>query len=414
MIWFFAILNSSSLHIFDLPSFLQRKDLNYRIEQDARLKDFIRVNVEINQSSPNYIRPLDRDITSVFDPKKDKYCKEGNHCLWVLRDDKGHGVGRIAAFVNKRYRNKGDRFKMGGIGFFDCIQDQKAADLLFDHAKSWLQHKGMEAMDGPINLGERDRWWGLLVEGFQPPPYGLNYNPPYYRELFENYGWKTFYEQICWNLPVSATADQLAPKFYEAHQNFASNPEFSAHHVNKKELGRFAEDFCQVYNEAWASHAGNKEMTVKTALNIFKAMKPIMDEKIVWFAYHKERPISMWINLPDINQIFKHFNGKLHLVNKLRFLWLKRQARITKMMGIAYGVVPEFQGSGVDYYMIAEGEKVLKAQTGYNELELQWQGDFNPKMINISKNLGAELARKLITYRYHFDTSVPVERHPVV
>ncbi len=28
----------------------------------------------------------------------------------------------------------------------------------------------MEAMDGPINFGDRDRWWGLLIDGFDRDP----------------------------------------------------------------------------------------------------------------------------------------------------------------------------------------------------------------------------------------------------
>jgi hypothetical protein len=56
---------------------------------------------------------------------------------------------------------------VGGVGFFDCVNDQSAADMLFDVAKHWLLQKGMQAMDGPVNFGERDRWWGLLVKGFE-------------------------------------------------------------------------------------------------------------------------------------------------------------------------------------------------------------------------------------------------------
>jgi hypothetical protein len=94
-------------------------------------------------------------------------------------------IGRIAAFTNSKYINKGTDFKTGGIGFFDCINDQAVADVLFDTAKAWLQSKGMEAMDGPINFGDRDKWWGLMVEGFDDEPmYGMSFNPPYYERSF--------------------------------------------------------------------------------------------------------------------------------------------------------------------------------------------------------------------------------------
>ena len=113
-------------------------------------------------------------------------------------------MGRVAAFINNKKAYHYEQ-PTGGIGFFECIDDEKAAFLLFDTAKNWLSANGMQAMDGPINFGENDNFWGLLVEGFTVPSYGMNYNPPYYRPLFENYGFKTAYAQITNHLDVSET-----------------------------------------------------------------------------------------------------------------------------------------------------------------------------------------------------------------
>ncbi len=387
--------------------------VNIYQDNTSNLSDFIQVNVQMNAGNPDYIRPLDNDVKDVFNKDKNKYLKTGKIQRWIVKDDSGNFIGRIAAFVNPRYRNKGDKFKVGGIGYFDCIDDQVVANLLFDTAKEWLMSQGVEAMDGPINLGERDRWWGLLTEGFQPPPYGLNYNPPYYEKLFTTYGWQTFYEQICWQMPLSKT-DQLIPKFYDAHKRFDQDPTIHREHYEKNKLEKYAQDFCTVYNKAWASHQGGKEMTLQQGIKTFQMMKPIIDPHLIWFVYKDNEPISMWLNLPDLNQGFKHFDGKFHLINKLRFLWMKSRKRFTKFVGLAYGVVPEFQGTGVDYYMIVEGERAIKKYTNYNLLELQWQGDFNPKMLNISKNIGAQKCRTLKTMRYIFDQSVPFERHPIL
>ena len=153
-------------------------------------KDFLEVHVVINKAYSNWIQPLDRDVLSVFDKTKNKLLLKAEAMRWILKNDQGKLIGRIAAFVNKRYANKGDDIKVGGIGFFDCVDDYKAAELLFDTAKKWSIERGMEAMDGPINLGDRDKWWGLLVEGFHLPIYNMNYNPPYYKKLFETYGFQ--------------------------------------------------------------------------------------------------------------------------------------------------------------------------------------------------------------------------------
>ncbi len=389
--------------------------MNIYPDFSSSLSDFISVNIRLNKDNPNYIRPLDKDIAFVFDSSKNKLLKTGKICRWLLRNSFNEPIGRIAAFINPRYKNKGDKFRMGGIGFFDCIDNQKAANLLFDTAKEWLQEQGMEAMDGPINFGERDKWWGLLVEGFHAPPYRLNYNPQYYQQLFELYGFKNFYAQICYKLLISSDSNnQLSEKFYRAHDKFKDNPEYKAVHLRKKNMEKFAKDFCEVYNAAWASHAGNKTISNPQAIATFKALKPIADEKLVWFVYHKDRPVAVWFNIPDINQIIKQLNGQFHLLEKIKFFILKLQKVCKNVMGIVFGVIPEYQSTGIDYFMIVEAEKEIKKNTGYRELELQWQGEFNPKIHNISKNLEAEKSRTLITYRYIFDHDAVFERHPIL
>jgi hypothetical protein len=375
--------------------------------------DFLKVHVSMNRDNAEWVQPLDKDIAEVFDPKKNKAFRHGEVKRWLVKGANGEWAGRIAAFVNKRYKNKGDDFPIGGIGFFDCVNDQAYANLLFDTAKGWLAEKGMQAMDGPINFGERDKWWGLLVEGFHSPLYGMNYNPPYYQELFERYGFQVFYNQICWYLPV-AGEKQLQPKFYEAHAKYASQPEFKTIHFKKNQLRKFAQDFCIIYNKAWAKHGGNKEMSEAQAVKVFESMKQVIDERLVWFAYHKDEPIAMWINIPDLNQAFRYLNGKWGWWEKLKFLYYLKLGKCDRFVGLIYGLVPEFQGTGVDYFMIVEAEKGFKKGTHYKSVELLWQGDFNPKMLNISRNLGGVQSRKLITYRYLFDRSLPFKRHPVI
>lgn len=373
--------------------------------------DFLLMPFRIYKNDPNYIRPLDKDVENVFNPAKNRAFRFGTCKRWLLENDNGEYIGRIAAFVNAKYKNKGDEQKTGGIGFFECINDQSAADMLFDVSKSWLAEKGMEAMDGPVNFGERDRFWGLVIEGFMPPIYLMNYNPPYYQKLFEDYGFKIFFNQMCFAMSVDTV---LSEKFSAMHEKFKKQPEFSARYIRKSEMRKFAHDFVTVYNAAWAKHEGNKNMTEESAMKMFGAMKPVIDERLVWFAYHNGEPVACWLNLPELNQIFKHFNGRLRLIEKLRFILMQRRGVIKKFTGIVFGVVPEFQGTGVDYFMIKEAANLIQYHTEYKEFEMQWQGDFNPKMLNISQNLGAHLSRKLATYRFLFDRTKEFKRHPIL
>src|SRR6186997_449911 len=207
------------------------------VTNSSLAKEFLLVNVELNKNNPAYIRPLDKDINEVFDPKKNKTFRSGEVVRWILKDNDGKFLGRIAAFTNKKYKNKGDDVPVGGIGFFDCINDQSAADMLFDVAKHWLMQKGMKAMDGPINFGERDRWWGLIVKGFEPPLYCMNYNQPYHQQLFETYGFKNYFNQICFALNAK---DRILQKFFDRHDECAKDPNYSAAHIKKNQLEKFA------------------------------------------------------------------------------------------------------------------------------------------------------------------------------
>ena len=376
-------------------------------------KLFLKVPLILYANDANWIRPLDKDIKDVFDEKKNKAFRFGKTYRWILKNEDGELIGRIAAFINKKYKNKDDEFPVGGMGFFECVNNQDAADLLFDNAKHWLINEGVEAMDGPINFGERDRWWGLLTEGYNEPLYCMNYNFPYYKNLFETYGFQTFYKQICIGMHPK---NPLQQKIWERHDLLAADPNFSARYMKKNELEKGAMDFTEVYNKAWAGHGGLKQMSKEQVMLMFKKMKPVMDERIIWFAYYKEMPIAIFINLPDLNQWFKHLNGKFSLLHKLYFLWLKKFKLNKKFVGVVFGIIPEFQGQGVDSFIVAESAKLLQTdKVPYTEYEIQWIGDFNPKMINIAQNLGDVFnSRELTTYRYQFDRTIPFKRHPIL
>ncbi len=369
-------------------------------------KAFIEMPLSIYKNDKNYIRPLNKDVEEVFDKTKNKFYRHGECEQWLLDDGTGKYIGRLAVFVYKKYAQEQPT---GGIGFFECEDNELAANFLFDEAKKWLQQRGMEAMDGPINFGERDRWWGLLVNGFDEPLYCMNYNPAYYQTLFENYGFKPYFHQLCFGMDVSTP---LSAKMLKWHDFYAKHPDFTVEHIRKENIEKYAEDFSIIYNKAWAKHGGGKTIELKQAKLIFAKMKPVIDEKITWFVYHKNEPIAMWVNIPDLNQYFKHFNGKFGWMQKLHFLYLKMTGACKRFVGVVYGVVPEWQGKGTDAYMIVECGKVVQPTLRYLQYEMQWIGDFNPKMVNLAANLEAHEVRRLTTYRFLFDREKEFKRHP--
>jgi GNAT superfamily N-acetyltransferase len=383
------------------------------VTDNRTAREFLEFPVTLYHEHPKWIRPLDNDIDAVFDPKKNANFEKGEAIRWLLVDDKNTTIGRVAAFINDSTKNADD-FPVGGMGFFESIDNQEAANVLFDACKTWLAARGVEAMDGPINFGERDKWWGLLVEGFTEPNYGMFYHMPYYQQLFENYGFQVYFKQ----LTCFRSVQEPMSEPFRARVNRALNmPGYSYRHASKNDLEKLASDFYTVYSKAWASHSGISRMTMEKARSIVQQMKPVMDERLVWFGYYNDEPVGFFVMLPELNQIFQHLHGKLNLLGKLKFLWhkfkLSRRKDIKKAFGIIFGVVPEHQGKGVEMGLIGATEDMLKG-LHYIGLEMNWIGDFNPKMLSVLRVVGASVCKTHITYRKLFDESRPFERYPII
>ena len=373
-------------------------------------KDFIQIACSIYKNEKNWIRPLNKDIDSVFDPKKNKAFRKGDVKRWVLKDN-DKVIGRIAAFYSKKIDN--EKLKVGGCGFFECIDNQKASTKLFDTAKNWLEEKGYNSMDGPINFGERDKWWGCLVEGFDiDPNYQQNYGKDYYQVLFENYGFKILFKQFTFFKKIKTP---LSEKLKYKAERALKNKDYSFRMLEKKNIDNYILDFMKIYNEAWAKYPGVSALKLAQARSIFNQLKPILDEKILWFAYEKDEPIGFFICIPEMNQIFKYVNGKLDLIGKIKtYYHLKIKKTCKKIIGLVFGIVPRHQGKGVDGALIMASSNTIQKELAYTDMELNWIPDFNKAMIKVATQVQAtdevKPAKVHHTYRYNFDRSIPVER----
>ena len=256
----------------------------------------------------------------------------------------------------------------------------------------------MEAMDGPINFGENYSFWGLLVEGFTQPSYGMTYHLPYYQALFNDYGFKTLYEQITNHLAVYKPFPE---RFTKIANWVAQKPGYTFKHLNIKDINRFADDFIAIYNDAWQNFENFVLIEKATVLESFHKMKAIMDEQLIWFAYINEEPASFIIILPDANQMLKHLNGKLDIIGKMKFLY-KRWKGVSRMRAIVMGTKQKFQKHGLESAMFIKLKEYVLPLNQYKELELSWVGDFNEKMLAIHEATGATFGKKHLTMRYIF------------
>ncbi len=374
----------------------------HEVKSSKDIKEFLDFPAMLYKDDPNWIRPLDQDVEAVFSPAKNKLFRNGAAIRWLLKTKQGKTIGRMAAFYNQATARVNQQ-PTGGIGFFDCINDHTAAFMLFDAGKNWLADKGMEAMDGPISFGERDSFWGCLVDGFHEPVYNMPYNFGYYKDFFEEYGFQNYFNQYTYHRKI--ILEGLHPAVQQKAERIFKNPEYEFKMISWKDNEKFADDFMVIFNKAWARFPGIKKVSKMHALALLKAMRPVMDTRLVYFAYHNAEPIAFFIMMPDIYQIIKKFRGRFHALNKLRFLYFLRVRKIcTRIIGRIFGVIPEFQGRGIEAALVLRfAEEALKPNFQYTDLELNWIGDFNPTMMKMCEQIGGNIYKTHVTFRYLFD-----------
>jgi len=379
------------------------------VSSKSDVSNWIGFGPELYSHQANFIKYIKQDIEKVFDPKKNRAHKTGKAMRWLAKKD-GEIVGKIAAFFSPKY-SKGMEQSTGGIGFLECVNDKSVAFGLFDEALEWLKKQGCEAMDGLINFGEKNMFWGTLIQNFEDQnTYGMNHHLPYYKQFMEEYGFKVYYEQLVYYRDMHVPLQEV---FLRKVSLLEQEEGYTVRNCRGRTLEQIGDDFLTVYNNAWGGHHGFATMKRAQAQKTMKALKPIMDRDILVFAYHYDKPIGFYINIPELNDIFKYVNGNLNLIGKLKFLYHKWKKTSKTMVGIVFGVDRAYHGKGVEAALCKYAESFIVTGGVYDHTVMTWIGDFNPKMMKVCENLGSEVYRKLATYRYLFDREKEFKRAPI-
>ncbi|MCS7188245.1 MAG: GNAT family N-acetyltransferase [Bacteroidia bacterium] len=366
---------------------------------------FLELPRELYAGDPNWVGPLDMELRALFNPNKNPHFAEGEAQWWIAQDRKGRVLGRIASFI---YYPKAHRYAVptGGMGFFECIEDYSVAADLISTAQAWLAERGMEAADAFVNFGENDRFWGVLIEGFDSPPaYGMPYNKPYYADFLTRYGFELYFQQESRELRLSEIPERIARIAQRAAQK--EGVEFA--YPDLHNLYKYAMDFRTIYNDAWQFHEHFVPLSENRVIRLVESLKPILIPELIYFAYVGGEPAGIILAIPDLNQIFRPWRGKPTLFQLLTFLWRKRNRYawyrkhgiLTKLRVMLMGVRPKFQRRGLES-ALAYLPVPPVIQMGFTHAELSWVGDFNPAMLAVLEATQARRSRIHATFRYYF------------
>lgn len=289
-----------------------------------------------------WISPLQGDVQNVFNPLKNPVASHGESRVFVLLNDQEKPVGRIAAFIDHESNRLLD-YPTGGIGFFECMDDPNYAKLLFDTAEQWLKEKGMHAVEGPINFGGRDKYWGLLVKGFYAPLFQENYNPPYYSSLFESNGYIPW-EQI---LSIKGDLNDLdVARLRAVCDRIRQSNEVVVELYDPKKKDKYAEDFCEIFNAAFGRFEHFKPAEPQKIKAILEESKLILDPLLLAICYINGQPAAFCATFPDINPLLKSARGKLAWWKIPGLIFRLKTAKKLFIKGTGFAIHPDFKTKG--------------------------------------------------------------------
>ena len=328
------------------------------VETNKDKMRFIKSQWLFYKDDKNFVPPVISDRKKVLDTEKNPFYKHSKIQLFLAVSG-DHIVGRIAAIINDNH-NITHNDKIGFWGFFECIDDQKVANALFNACGKWLKDRNMTAMRGPENPSMNDEI-GLLIDGFDSPPViMMTYNPQYYIKLVEGAGFTKAKDLYAYILHQES---YLTDKMIRFQQLIRDRHKVTIRQINMKNKAEFLKDvetLKSIYNAAWMPNWGFVKWTSEEFDFVAGDLKMIADPETAIIAESNGKIAGFALALPNVNEAFIH-NKSGGMIGALYHLLTKKK-KINMTRIIALGVLPEFQKTGIDavlYYEVGtRGESI--------------------------------------------------------
>jgi len=370
----------------------ERKMKIQRVESKADLKLFIDLPYRHYRDDPLWVPPLRDEQWGQFDPKRNPLLDHCEYALFLLLEGE-RVIGRIAAFIDHLALDFWNE-QVGLYGYYECPDDEVAANMLLETAAAWLRGRGMQTVRGPWTFVSQE--WGLVVEGFSPPPTIMApYNPPYYIGQMESFGLRKIKDLLCYSVS-SADGYHIPARILTLTDAVARRYGVTVRQVDMRRYDQEVKTIVDLSNQSLADNWGYAPVTEAEARAMARDLKPVIQPKGVIIAEDATgRPIGFAIALPNVNELLRGLNGRL-----LPFGWIKLLYGLPRLRSyrmFALGVIPEYHGLGVDSLIYRKFYESLNAPDVW--LEINYVLEDNIPMNNAIRKLDASPLRRYRIYQ---------------
>lgn len=362
------------------------------VDSNEEKKEFLEFPYQHYADDQYWVPPLRIEQKKLIDTEKNPFYENAEIELFlVYNNDKL--VGRIAAIIDHRY-NDYHNTKTGFFGFFECINRERTAKLMFQMAEEWLRSRGMEVMMGPTNPGMMDEI-GILVEGFQKyPSILMPYHKEYYDPLLKSVGLEKAMDLLTYEVNQDNVDRERMNRAVEIVKRRL--PTISIRKIRLSKIKQEIKIIQEIFNAAWKDNWGFIPLSEAEFMYLAKDLKSVVDDNFAHIAEVDGRPIAFSVALPDYNQILKDMDGKLFPFGIFKLLWNRK--KITRVRTALMGVIPEYQGKGIDALLHRESiENGLK----FNKYasEIGWILESNVQMNRVAEKIGGVHDKTYRMYR---------------
>jgi GNAT superfamily N-acetyltransferase len=354
-------------------------------------KEFIEFPYRHYSHNKYWVAPLVMEQKKLINEKKNPFYNNAEIALFLAKLN-GETAGRIAAIIDHRY-NEFHQAKTGFFGFFESIDNHNTANLLFKVAEDWLREKGMEDVLGPSNPSMMDEI-GILVDGFEKyPSILMPYHKPYYDKLAKKAGYEKEMDLLTYLVTQNSVDRERAERAVKIVKKRL--PDLEIRKINMRKIKDEVHIIRDIFNEAWKNNWGFIPLSKEEFDALASDLKTIVDDDFAHIAEINGQPVGFSIALPDYNQIFRGMNGRLFPFGIFKLLWNKR--KIDKVRTALMGVLPEYQGKGIDVLMHREAIQ-NGLEKGVDSSEVGWILENNIQMVRVAERIGGKLDKRYRMY----------------
>ena len=357
-----------------------------RVEGSAALRRFIRLQHELMRGDAAFIPPLLIERRAALSPRRNPWFRHGEAAFWIARRN-GRDMGRISA-QEDRLALEANGERLAHFGLLAGVDDPAVFAALLGEAEAWARARGLGRIRGPFSLSINEQA-GLLVDGFHSPPMlMMPHDPPYAAQHLENLGYLKARDLLAYIASTEGRLPEVATRVVERGlpKGVTLRP------MRRAQLAEDIAALIGIFNEAWAMNWGFVAFTPEEVTHLAREMKPLLHERLVWFAEVEARPVAFAVCLPNLNEAIRDLEGRLLLLGWARLLWRLKLRGVTTarvpLMGVRPDVAHGLFGRVLPLFLVEKLRREALAM-GIQRVEISWVLEDNMPMRRLAEALGA-------------------------